>query len=47
MQRIYFTGQTGDTNINVDNCTFDSESETLKANKDTTIYSNANGGNSM
>ena len=43
MQRIYFTGQTGDININVDNCTFDSESETLKANKDTTIYSNANG----
>lgn len=43
MQRIYFTGQTGDININVEGCSFDGESETLKANKDTAIYSNANG----
>ena len=40
MDRIYFTGTTGDININVNDCSFDS---TKGSNEGTTIYSNANG----
>ena len=40
MDRIYFTGTTGDININVNDCSFDS---TKGSNENTTIYSNANG----
>lgn len=40
MNRIYFTGTTGDINIKLDRCSFDGNDA---ANKDTTIYSNANG----
>ena len=40
MNRIYFTGTTGDINIKLYRCSFDSNGA---ANKDTTIYSNANG----
>lgn len=43
MQRIYISGTTGDINISLDGCSFDADSEILKANKDTAIYSNANG----
>lgn len=44
MQRIYFTGETGDIDINVSGCSFDaSDSSELKANPGTSIYSNANG----
>ena len=40
MQRIYFTGTTGDIDINVNGCSFDSDNG---SHKDTSIYSNANG----
>ena len=40
MHRIYFTGQTGDIDINVNGCSFDSDNG---SHKDTSIYSNANG----
>lgn len=40
MQRIYFTGTTGEIDINVNGCSFDSENG---SHKDTSIYSNANG----
>lgn len=40
MQRIYFSGTTGDIDINVNGCSFDSENG---SHKDTSIYSNANG----
>ena len=40
MERIYFTGTTGDININVNDCSFDS---TNGSHKNTSIYSNANG----
>lgn len=44
MHKIYFTGTTGEIDINVNGCSFDASNESLlKANKDTTIYSNANG----
>ena len=40
MHKIYFTGTTGDIDINVNECSFDSDNG---SRKDTTIYSNANG----
>ena len=40
MNRIYFTGTTGDININVNDCSFESKNG---SHKDTSIYSNANG----
>ena len=40
MQRIYFTGETGYIDINVNGCSFDSDQG---SHKDTSIYSNANG----
>ena len=40
MNRIYFSGTSGDININVNGCSFDS---TKTSHKDTSIYSNANG----
>lgn len=44
MQRIYFTGTTGEIDINVNGCSFDaSDDNVLKANKGTAIYSNADG----
>ena len=44
MQRIYFTGTTGDIDINVNKCSFDASNDSvLKANQGTAIYSNANG----
>ena len=44
MHKIYFTGTSGDMDINVIGCSFDASREfPFKANKDTTIYSNANG----
>lgn len=44
MQRIYFTGTTGEIDINVNGCSFDaSNGNSLKANQGTAIYSNANG----
>ena len=44
MQRIYFTGTTGEIYINVNGCSFDaSDDNVLKANKGTAIYSNADG----
>lgn len=44
MQRIYFGGKIGDTDINVNGCSFDaSDSSVLKANQGTAIYSNVNG----
>ncbi|WP_317301256.1 hypothetical protein [Allobaculum stercoricanis] len=42
MNRIYFTGMTGEIDINLKECSFDSDSE-LKSHKDTSVYSNANG----
>ena len=44
MQRIYFTGTTGEIDINVNGCSFDASNDSvLKANQGTAIYSNANG----
>lgn len=43
MQRIYFTEKTGEIDINVNGCSFDANDDSLKANQDTAIYSNANG----
>ena len=42
MNRIYFTGMTGEIDINLKECSFDSNSK-LESHKDTSVYSNANG----
>ena len=44
MHKIYFTGTSGDMDINVIGCSFDASREfPFKANQGTAIYSNANG----
>lgn len=44
MHKIYFTGTSGDMDINVIGCSFDASREfSFKANQGTAIYSNANG----
>ena len=46
MQRVYFTGTTGENDINLSNCSFDGDGDSkgsLKGNKLTSVYSNANG----
>ena len=44
MHKIYFTGTSGEMDINVIGCSFDASKDfPFKANQGTTIYSNANG----